>query len=97
MDEIGHVASKQLDALLKSKIDIFLNKIKAVGIDEVLENFVTQKFVPSLDSQDDKLFVTINLDDFVTYLGEKFSAKLIDGLGDKKKDKDEKPEEKEEK
>jgi hypothetical protein len=89
IDEIGHIASKQLEKMISSKIDIFLNKVRKTGIDEVLENFVVQKFIPSLENQDDKLFITVNLDDFVAYLSEKFSAKLIDNVSsDKPKDKD---------
>jgi len=102
MDEIGEIASKELNNLIDSKTEIFLNRVRTLGIDEVLENFIIQKFVPSLDNQDDKLFITVNLDDFVVYLNEKFSARLVDmvekGSGKKEKEEvkenPEKPEEK---
>ena len=87
MDELGAGASKQLENLIKTKADILITKIQKIGIDEVLYDFVTQSYIPSLKDPDDKLFISVNLDDFVTYLSEKFSETLINGSLGKNKDK----------
>ena len=96
MDEIGALAVKELNKLIETKADILISKIQKIGVDEVLLDFITQAFIPTLKDPDDKLFVTVNLDDFVTYLSEKFSERLIDGVNPKKdapKKKDEKDKE----
>ena len=96
--ELGDIAVDKFDKLLDTKIDVIINKIQKTSIDEVLEEFVAQKFVPSLDNPDDKLFVTVNIDDFLLYLSQKFSERLING-STKKDDKksDEKTDEKDDK
>ena len=92
MDEIGALAVKELNKLIETKADILISKIQKIGVDEVLLDFITQAFIPTLKDPDDKLFVTVNLDDFVVYLSEKFSERLIDGVNPKKKDKKDKEE-----
>ena len=79
---IGEIASKELDDTIKNKSDIFIKKIQNSSIDDVLLNFVTQKFIPNMQEVDDKLFVTVNLDDFIECLSAKFSEKLIGKIDD---------------
>ena len=73
----GETASEMLKKILKDKTEIFMNKIRGVGIDEVLYDFISNKFLPSLKSPDDKLFLTVNLDEFVGFFIGKFSATLL--------------------
>lgn len=94
---IGEVASKELDDTIKNKSDIFIKKIENSSIEEVLLNFVTQKFIPNMQDVDDKLFVTVNLDDFIEYLSAKFSEKLIGTTDSKPKPKPSDKEDKDDK
>lgn len=87
MMEIGEKASKKLDKIIADKTNLFITRVQKVGIDEVLYDFVVNKFIPELTDIDEKLFVTINLDDFIMFLVEKFSEKLIgDGSTAKKQE-----------
>jgi Ran GTPase-activating protein (RanGAP) involved in mRNA processing and transport len=89
MDEIGADAAAEFEKVIDKKSDIILSQIQKIGIEDVLYNFITQRFLPSLEDMDSKLFVTVNLDDFILYLSDKFSERIINSL-DKNKDKKDK-------
>jgi len=76
-ETLGDEASAMLQKTIIDKNDIFMNKIRSVGINDVLYDFVVNKFIPSLEDSDIKLFLTVNLDEFVGYFIEKFSSTLI--------------------
>ena len=94
---LGDEAGKKLENIVKTKADILISKIQKSSIDEVLENFITQNFVPSLKDPNDKLFVTVNLDDFLEYVTTKFGEILSNGVEIEKPKKIENKENKEEK
>ena len=76
-EEMGNVVMKNIKTLLDTKPEVIIQKFQKLGQDEAIREYLEQKFVPELKDQKDKLFITLNLDDFVTYISQKVSVEYL--------------------
>ena len=72
---VGQIIT-DINIKLNEKSKEILNDIKYYGINESIKRYIEKYFVPYVDNSEDKLFITINIDNIVTEVEEKLSKKM---------------------
>lgn len=54
-----------------------LDDFKVYGLDETIEKFLTGSFIPQLEDADEKVFLTLNMADFIPIVAAKLSDKFL--------------------
>jgi hypothetical protein len=79
-DKIDTISSQivtDINIKLQDKGKEILNNIKFYGIIETIQKYIEKYFVPYIKDTEDKLFITINIDEIAIKVDEKLSKKLL--------------------
>lgn len=71
MENFERLGSQFIDAfkeVLDEKFDVITRKIRNVGIEETLRDFLENYFIKNLDDKNDKMFLVINELEFIPYV-----------------------------
>jgi len=76
-DNIGTKVIDKFKSVFAKKTTDILNMIEKQGIDEVMNDFIRNSYLKSVTDEDEKLFLAINMLEFIMYVSQRISVEFL--------------------
>ena len=76
-DEMGEKVMVNIKDLLDKNASTIIQKFQKLGVDEAVREYLEQRFIPELDDDKDKMFLSLNIDDFLPIVAQKISVEYL--------------------